>query len=362
MRREQLISTYETLEGEHLKTMAELAVATAARFDLETAFRVARGGERVVDERLNVEVAGLQFENPTMVGAGWDKKGKAVDGLYQLGFAGTEVGSVLVHPQAGNERPRLWMDKTNKAVGLNRLGFNSAGQESVASNLGTQNLHGITGISLGKNKLTPNEQAPWAHAAVAERLYNFADYFVINVASPNTPGLRGLLDPKPLTEIVLAVQEVLRRQGAKPLFIKTTVDLAPEDLDAVLEACLALGVDGIIDSNTTVDNSLKSKYGWDGQVGGLSGANPEFRRRCTDRMKYITRETRGTGLHRIGVGAINGPDAALERIMAGAEVVQVVTGIRETKGRVAQKINLGLLEVIERDGVKTVEDYIGLAA
>jgi dihydroorotate dehydrogenase len=362
MRAELLTQSVETLEGEHLKSIAEIALHGAAKLNLEPAFRLVRGGDLIEDDRLNVDIAGMRLENPIMVGAGWDKKGRAVDGLYRLGFSGVEVGSVLVHPQAGNPKPRLWIDKTNKAVGLNRLGFNSAGQEEVAKYLNTQALPGVTGISLGKNKLTPDSQAPWAHAAVADRLHDYADYFAINVASPNTPGLRKLLDKGPLTEMVLAVKEVLDRKGQKPLFVKTTVDLADEDLDVVLEVCIELGVDGVIDSNTTIDDKLKSLYGWSGEMGGLSGANPEFRRRCNERMKYITKQTRGTGLQRIGVGAINDADSALERIEAGAQVLQVVTGIRETRGRVARNINLGLLHCIEQDGAQSIADYTGVAA
>ena len=294
-----------------------------------------------------------------MVGAGWDKKGRSVDGLYALGFSGTEVGSVLVHPQAGNPKPRLFIDKSTKSVGLNRLGFNSDGMEAVAQNLSDQHRDGITGISLGKNKLTPDEDAPWAHAAVAARLYDFADYFVINVASPNTPGLRALLENREsLTNIITAVQEAIETKGDKPLFVKTTVDLALEDLDEVLAVCIELGVNGIIDTNTTVEKSIKERYGLAGQMGGVSGNDDEFRTKATERMRYITRQTRGSGLQRIGVGGINDSDSALERMRAGAQVVQVVTAIRQHKARIARSINLGILERMDRDGVSQIGDYI----
>lgn len=351
----ELRPAFETFEGEYLKAAAEFALHSGAKFRYnEAAFRLIRGGERIEDPRLNTTVAGLVFENPLMVGAGWDKKGWDVDGLYKLGFAGTEVGSVLVHPQKGNARPRLWYQQ---GAGYNRLGFNSKGQEAVAEYLEHQRRPGIVGISLGKNKLSPDEQAPWAHAAVAERLHKFANYFVINVASPNTPGLRGLLKKDKLTDIVLTVKEVV---GTKPLFIKTTVDLAIEDLDDVLDICLANDV-GIIDTNTTIDEEIKRQYGWSG-IGGVSGANEAFRQKATERMKYITRATRGSGLSRIGVGGINSVESALERIKAGAQVVQVVTSIREHKGRIAHDINQRLLEQMEHDGVHNIEEYVGLAA
>lgn len=349
----------ETLEGEHLKTLAELGLHGLARFHRnEMLFEFITGGERIQDVRLNTTVAEINFENPVMVGAGWDKKGWAVDGLYELGFAGTEVGSVLVHSQDGNLRPRMWY---SDGVGFNRLGFNSRGMEKVAWNLENQNRLGIIGISLGKNKLTPDEHAPWAHAAVADRLYEYADYFAINVASPNTPGLRNLLNPKPLTDIVQAVQSVLASKGNKPLFIKTTVDLAIEDLDSVLQVCIDQSVDGIIDTNTTIEAEIKEKYGWGGQMGGVSGDDVQYRAKATERMKHITRQTRSTGLQRIGVGAINDAESAIERIEAGAQVIQVVTGIRQTWGRVAQNINRGLLERVERDGLNNISEIVGTA-
>lgn len=349
----------ETAEGEHLKSLAEFGLHSLSKFQFnEQVFEFIRGGERVEDERLKTTVAGLELENPLLVGAGWDKKGWAVDGLYALGFAGTEVGSVLVHPQKGNPRPRLFY---KNGVGLNRLGFNSKGMEAVAAHLDTQTRPGITGISLGKNKLTPDNQAPWAHAAVADRLYDYADYFVINVASPNTPGLRNLLDPKPLTDIIHATQEVLLNRGQKPLFIKTTVDLAVADLDNILQICVDEGV-GIIDTNTTIESYTKSIYGWDDQMGGVSGDDAGFRSKANERMRYITRATHGTDVARIGVGGINDASSALERIKSGAQALQVVTGIRQKKGRIAHDINLGILKQMEDDGVKSIEEYVGVAA
>jgi dihydroorotate dehydrogenase len=360
MDKERLQATWETLESENLKQAAELSLHALARYGFgHKLMEWAQGGERIVDKRLNTEVGGIVLENPVLVGAGWDKKGWAVDGLYALGFAGTEVGTVLAHPQVGNPQPRMWY---KYGAALNRLGFNSPGMEEVAKYLDGQQRPGKVGISLGKNKITPDEYAPWAHAAVADRLYDYADYFVINVASPNTPGLRGLLKPKPLTEIVQSVQAVLKAKGPKPLFVKTTVDLALEDLDSVIAVCLDNNVTGIIDTNTTIDNDLKSQYGWQGQAGGVSGDVPTYRQLANNRMKHITRITRGTSLQRIGVGAINDAATAIERIEAGAQAIQVVTGIRQSKGRVAHDINKGFLDHLDKNGVNSVQELIGVAA
>lgn len=363
MERQNLRGQLDIIQGEYLKTGAELGLQFLGRIaNTATGLHLAnlvRGGEYPEDERLSVEVAGLQFDNPVMVGAGWDKKGRAVDGLLALGFSGVEVGSVLVHPQKGNPRPRLWTDSPTHSVGLNRLGFNSSGMEAVGNYLETQLCNGVIGISLGKNKLTPDAQAPWAHAAVAEYLKNYADYFVINVASPNTPGLRNLLNPRPLTDIIRAVQDVA---GDTPLFVKTTIDLAKQDLDAVLQVCLDEHVAGIVDTNTTIDNELKVPYGWNGEAGGLSGNDATYRQRATEQMRYITCATRGSGLARIGVGGIHDATTAIERLEAGAQVVQIVTGIREKKGKIARDINNGIIAELDARKLSFVQELTGLAA
>ncbi len=347
--------------SEDLKHLAERGVHILGLGGALGRAAMTAAGMRVVDKRLETELAGMHFENPLLVGAGWDKTGRCIDGLYAMGFAGTEVGTVLVKPQEGNPKPRMWTDRTHHA-GLNRLGFNGPGMEAVAANLERQKRPGIVGISLGKNKVTPAEEAAAEHAAVAKRLFEYADYFVINVASPNTPGLRNLLNPKPLTEIVTEVQKVLKEKGGKPLFVKATVDLAIEDLDNVLQVCIDNGVDGIVDTNTTIDDKLKAEYGWGGQPGGLSGDNPEYRRRANERMKHITKHTRGTGLRRIGVGGVHDAATAIERLEAGAEVLQVVTAIRQHLGFVAGPINRGILAELKRRGMSHVGELVGLSA
>lgn len=362
---ERLGQRWETLESEQLKSAAELSLHSLARVAAADGpvWNMVRGGPRIEDDRLQVEVAGLTLENPLLVGAGWDKKGRAVDGLYALGFAGTEVGSVLPFPQSGNARPRMWYED---GAGYNRMGFNSIGMERVEDNLVKQRRSGIVGISLGKNKLLPDAQAPWAHAAVAERLHDYADYLVINVASPNTPGLRNLLKREPLTDIVQAVQDVLRTKGDKPLFIKTTVDLTLDDLDTVLAVSLEENVAGVIDTNTSVDPEIKRQYGWENlhgnPMGGVSGDIEAYRQKAAARMKHITRETRGTGLQRIGVGAINSAESAWERMEDGAQALQVVTAIRQHKSKVATRINGGLLELADKRGVRNLSDIVGTAA
>jgi dihydroorotate dehydrogenase len=354
---ERLRQSWEILEGEQLKSAAELTLHGLSKYaiGLDVLERMS-GGERLSDERLHVNVGGLEFDNPVMVGAGWDKKGRAVDGLYALGFSGTEVGSVLKHPQAGNPRPGLFY---KNGVGLNSLGSNSPGMVVVRDSLLRGRNPGITGISLGKNKLTLSEDAAQEYAQVADYLYDVSDYQVINVASPNTPGLRSLLDPRPLTEIIKAVQKVHEERGKMPLFVKTTVDLTLIELDQVIEVCVNEGVTGIISSNTTTSDSIKSLYGWQDKPGGVSGNNHEFRSAANNQMRHITRESIGTGLQRVGVGGISGPRSAIERMEAGAQLVQVVTAIRQRKAKIARYINQGLIDHIEKSGLSNINELVG---
>ena len=195
-----------------------------------------------------------------MVGAGWDKKGRAVDGLIYLGFGGVEVGTVPVFAQAGNPKPRMELD-WRYGVGRTALGFNAPGEETVNTYLEGQHKQGIIGINVGKNKLLPDEHAPWAHAQVIETLFDHGDYFVINVSSPNTPGLRDFLSPEKEENLRQIIRSCREAAKDKPLFLKLTVDLDIQDVYRLLQLCAEERVDGIVDTNTTVDQKLKAKYG-----------------------------------------------------------------------------------------------------
>jgi dihydroorotate dehydrogenase len=350
---------WETLEGEHLKTATEFGLHALSKYSFgQRVLELARGGERIEDSRLRVEVAGLSFENPVMVGAGWDKKGWAVDGLYELGFSGAEVGSVLLHPQHGNLRPRLWY---TQGVGLNRMGFNSAGALGVAENLSRQDRKGITGINISRNKLSAENHSPEDFAAVADILYDYADYFVINFMSPNTPGLRASM-MRLLGDSIDAVSEAQEGKVKRPIFIKTAVDMSEQDILDTIQIATDKKAAGIIDTNTTVEEAIKEHYGWEGELGGVSGNDVEYRVKAVERMKFITKESRGTGLVRVGVGAISNSASAIERIQSGAQLVQVVTGIRQNKAKAAQNINRGILAYMEKEGFKDINDMVGVAA
>lgn len=356
---------YDTWRGEGLKTWAEdtlhfLGKTAAGRQIIESYATGLHG--RTDDPALHTILAGVEFENPLMVGAGWDKKGRAVAGLYALGFSGVEVGSVLAEPQPGNDQPRLWTIDSRHSVGLNRMGFNSPGMREVMHNLQADwPAPCPVGVSLGKNKLCPDKDAPQAHAIVAARLYAQANYFVINVSSPNTPGLRGLQSKEPLTDIVQAVNETLRHCGGpKPVFVKIAPELTNAETDDVIEVVLHEGAAGIIAVNTTINQTIKRSYGerWSSEAGGLSGADPVYRAMATQKVRYIY-EQAGDKLDVIGVGGISDRDTALDMLCAGAKVLQVVTAIRPSKGKVAARTNRMLSEYMECEGVSSVKELIG---
>lgn len=363
--RDIISPTLDKLDSEtwHTRARDALHVAESNAFTLKLLEKFADQRERFTDERLRVEIGGIELENPVMVGAGWDKAGKAVRALHALGFSGVEVGSVLALPQPGNPKPRQFM--IGPGVALNRLGFNSPGVEVVAENLSRYKNSGIPiGVSLGKNKEVEPQDAPQAHAAVARRLYPDATYFVINVSSPNTPGLRALQDKGPLTDIAQAVNSTMNEMGGrKPTFVKIAPDLTNEAVNDVIKVVADNGLTGIIATNTTIRPDLKAKYGekWKDEAGGLSGNDPEFRRMATEKVAHIYRETNGH-MEIIGIGGVDSAETALEKIEAGARVVQLVTGIREVGPSLPGKISRGIVSFMEHEGINNLSEIVGSSA
>lgn len=350
-------------EAWHIRAREALHLAEINPITLKILEQFTYKRERFIHEKLKVVLGGVEFDNPLVVGGGWDKAGRAVRGLWQLGFAGVEVGSVLAYPQSGNPKPRQFM--LGPGVSLNRLGFNSPGVEVVAKNLSRYQDSKIPiGISIGKNKDVPDNKAAEVHATVAKRLYQEAVYFVINVSSPNTPGLRQLQDKGPLTEIVQAVNQTMDEMGErKPLFVKIAPELTNEAVNDVIGVVIDNGLTGIIATNTTVSPELKAKYGerWRNEAGGLSGDNPNFRRMATEKVAHIYKETNGA-IEIIGVGGVKDTKTALEKIKAGAKIVQVVTGIRGEGTTLPGRINRGLAEWMDRERVKNISEVVGVEA
>lgn len=367
----------DRLDSEYMHTKAREAL----RFAAENTFGV---GTQILskfayhDPRLHISIEGMEFANPVLVGAGWDKYGEAVQGLLALGFGGVEVGTVPQHPQSGNPKPRQFM--VANGVAVNRLGFNSPGMDKVAHILDKYNGKDLPiGISLGQNKDVTPDHAAEAHARVLDRLYKYGKYFVINVSSPNTPGLRGLQSKKPLTEIVKAVQKVMKANGKmKPIFVKIAPDLGTSAIDDVIDVVKETGISGIIATNTTLDAKYKGNYvvndkrlprldesgkkrNWGMEMGGLSGDDADYRKRATEIIRYIYTQARkkGVKLVIIGVGGVKDGPTAVEKIKAGASLVQVVTAIRGEGPAVAGNINRGIVKEMERLGLKHVEELVG---
>lgn len=344
----------------HKRACEALHVAEATPFTLKLLEQFAYQRERFTDPKLNVILGGIEFDNPVMVGAGWDKAGCAVKGLYTLGFSGVEVGSVLAYEQPGNEKPRQFM--LGPGVCLNSLGFNSPGMDAIAQNLARYQESNIPiGISLGKNKLIPDNAAPEMHAIVADRLYDDAAYFVINVSSPNTPGLRKLQDKEPLAAIAQAVNGAMDLRGErKPLFVKIAPDLENEAINDVIRVVVDNDLTGIIATNTTVNPDIKASYGekWRNKNGGLGGDDERFRKMATEKIAHIYKETAGQ-MEIIGIGGVKDAATALEKLKAGARVVQVVTAIRGEGPSVPGKINRGLVHWMDQEGVANIQEIIG---
>ncbi len=279
--------------------------------------------------RVPVQAFGLTFSNPVGLAAGYDKDALAWRGLAALGFGHIEVGTVTPRPQPGNPKPRLFRWAEGEAL-LNRMGFPGRGAAFVARRLrGVRPPGLVLGVNLGKNKDTPNDRAVEDYLYLMRVFAPLADYLVVNVSSPNTVGLRRLQARAALEEMLhalVAERMKLRARGLKaplPLLVKLAPDLSPQALDDALEAVLHAGADGVIATNTTVSREGVPSH-WRGEAGGVSGS--PLRARSTAMIRAIYRRTGGR-LPIIGVGGITRPEHALEKLEAGATLVQVFTGL-----------------------------------
>jgi dihydroorotate dehydrogenase len=279
------------------------------------------------DPRLAVEVAGLRFPSPIGLAAGFDKDAVGYEALLALGFGFVEIGTVTALPQPGNPKPRMFRLPADRAL-INRLGFNNGGAEAAAQRLKMRDrTRGVVGINIGKSKVTPEEDAASDYERSADLLAPLADYLVVNVSSPNTPGLRNLQAVEKLEPILRAVESASARRGkAPPLFVKIAPDLSDEDIDAVAELASTLNLAGIVATNTTIArtglSTPKERVEALG-AGGLSGA--PLRARANEVLKRL-RSKVGPKRALIGVGGIETAEHAWERMQAGADLVQLYTG------------------------------------
>ncbi len=292
---------------------------------------------------LEREVFGLKFKNPVGLAAGFDKDAKYVDELACLGFGFIEIGTVTPRPQDGNEKPRLFRFPEDAAI-INRMGFNNEGVEAAVRRLKNRKTNIIIGGNIGKNKMTPNEDAVKDYETCFIKLFNVVDYFVVNVSSPNTPNLRELQEKKPLHDLLLHLQNLnLSYPAPKPLLLKIAPDLTESQLDDVIEIVNSVKLSGIVATNTTIDREglsadkqMIEKTG----AGGVSGK--PLKERSTEIIKYITQKTNGT-LPIIAVGGIFTAEDAQEKIEAGAKLVQVYTGFIYQGPAIAKNICKSLI-------------------
>lgn len=295
----------------------------------------------VKHKSLKRTVWGLKFNNPVGLAAGFDKDGKYYDIMSNLGFGFIEIGTVTPKGQEGNPLPRLFRLPNDKAL-INRMGFNNDGVDALVERLKTRkDFKTIIGGNIGKNKNTPNENALSDYVYCFEKLYNYVDYFVVNVSSPNTPGLRELQDKKPLTEILSTLKSIsLGKKIKKPILLKIAPDLTETQLDDIVEIILDTNTDGIIATNTTIERKgLKQNTDNIGN-GGLSGQ--PVKDRSTEVIRYIFEKSKGK-FPIIGVGGISNATDAIEKLEAGATLVQVYTGLVYEGPTMVKNINTGIL-------------------
>jgi dihydroorotate dehydrogenase len=296
---------------------------------------------RLDDPRLEREVFGLKFKNPVGLAAGFDKNGEWVSELANFGFGFIETGTVTPLPQQGNEKPRMFRLSEDQAL-INRMGFNNQGVDVVADRLKHLKRNGlIIGGNIGRNKQTPNEDAVRDYIKCFDKLFDLVDYFVVNVSSPNTPGLRALQEKEPLKNILNTLQQRnLKNDISRPILLKIAPDLTNTQLDDIIEIIKDTAIAGVIATNTTISREgLCSSPALKDQTGGLSGK--PLAKRSTEVICYLS-EKSGKAFPIIGVGGIHTPEDAIEKMNAGASLIQIYTGfIYEGPGlvkRICEKI------------------------
>ncbi len=293
---------------------------------------------------LRKTVFGLTFKNPVGLAAGFDKDAKLIDELTALGFGFIEIGTVTPLPQPGNDKPRLFRLSEDHAL-INRMGFNNEGVTAAVERLKKRKSRIIIGGNIGKNKVTPNENAADDYATCFDVLFPYVDYFVVNISSPNTPGLRDLQDKEPLRNLLLHLKQLSSTKNVrKPMLLKISPDLTEGQLDDIIQILKDTKLDGVVATNTTISReglrSDRSKVEAIGN-GGLSGA--PLTDRSTSVIKYL-RKNLGPKFPIIGVGGIMTPEDALEKISAGADLIQLYSGFIYEGPALVKKINKSILQ------------------
>lgn len=298
----------------------------------------------VEDPKLEREVFGLKFKNPVGIAAGFDKDAKLFNELDYVGFGFIEIGTLTPVGQSGNPQPRLFRVPHDEGL-INRMGFNNGGVEEAVERLKNRKTQLIVGGNIGKNKVTPNEKAIGDYEYTFNELYPYVDYFVVNVSSPNTPNLRELQDKEPLTKLLSTLMDLrAQKESTKPILLKIAPDLSDHQLDDIVSIVFDTGIDGLIATNTTVSReNLRTPPAALKQIGngGLSGK--PVRERSTEVIRYLSKKSEGK-FPIIGVGGIHSAEDALEKLEAGASLVQIYTGFIYEGPSLVKKINKKILE------------------
>lgn len=306
---------------------------------------LAKSIHTVENKSLEREFFGLKFKNPVGLAAGFDKDAKLFNELAAFGFGFVEIGTLTPKPQEGNPKKRLFRLPKDEGL-INRMGFNNGGVKEAVERLKKNNSGIIIGGNIGKNKVTPNEEAVNDYEICFEALFNYVDYFVVNVSSPNTPNLRALQDKEPLTKLLSRLKELNGlKEKPKPILLKIAPDLTNEQLDDIITIVADTKIDGVIASNTTIsrENLITPKEEVEAiGNGGVSGK--PVRKRSTEVIKYLA-EKSNKAFPIIGVGGIHSAQDAIEKLEAGADLVQVYTGFIYEGPSLIKKINKALIHI-----------------
>ncbi|MCK7625960.1 quinone-dependent dihydroorotate dehydrogenase [Streptomyces sp. RS10V-4] len=352
---------FQRMDPEKAHHLAFRWIRLAARVPVLRTFAAAVLAPR--HKELRTEALGRRMHGPFGLAAGFDKNAAAIDGMAMLGFDHVEIGTVTAQPQPGNPKKRLFRLVADRAL-INRMGFNNDGSAAVAARLAARNpvFRTTVGVNIGKTKIVPESEAVGDYVTSTERLARYADYLVVNVSSPNTPGLRNLQATDHLRPLLTAVREAADRTvpGRRvPLLVKIAPDLADEDVDAVADLAVELGLDGIIATNTTIARDglgLASDPKLTAETGGLSGAPLKERSLAVLRRLYARV---GDRITLIGVGGIETADDVWERILAGATLVQGYSAFIYQGPFWCRALHKGLAARLRTSPYATLADAVG---
>ena len=321
---------------------------TKLTFNLPLVSNMVKKSFALDDPRLEREVFGLKFKNPVGLAAGFDKDAKLIDEMAMLGFGFIEIGTLTPKPQEGNPQPRLFRLPQDDAL-INRMGFNNGGVADAVKRLKKRKSNVIVGGNIGKNKVTPNEHAVDDYLFCLEALHPYVDYFVVNVSSPNTPNLRDLQEKEPLKQLLSAVKSANdQKSKPKPILLKIAPDLTDGQLDDIIEIVRETQIDGVIATNTTIDRSKLSTSAVEVEAIGAGGVSGKvLKNRSTEVIRYLHSHS-GGAFPIIGVGGIFSAADAIQKLEAGASLIQVYSGMIYEGPSLIKKIKKGILAHLSR--------------